>query len=137
MIEIRKIKKEDITDLVELYFQLTNSYPDTNKMIDLLDNSNIFVYLIDNKIIATVELTKCIDLTNDCRSYYTLENFIVHKDYRNQGIGTELLDFCMEKAKKNNIRHINLTSSNYRIEAHNFYKNYGFEEVKGYKIPIK
>ena len=53
---------------------------------------------------------------------------VVIKEYRNQGIGKQLINSCIVIAKEKNCHRIRLESGNKRKESHNFYKHLGFEQ---------
>ena len=139
--QFRKIEEKDIERLNELYLQLVE-FGDIKKMRlvfnEIKDNPHYMLFGVydDNGIlIATASLTKCFDLTEDVRYYYSMENFVVDKNCRRQGAGSFLLKCLEEYVKENGGRYINFTSSAWRKEAHTFYEKAGYSPdcVRGSK----
>lgn len=54
---------------------------------------------------------------------------IVKKEYRNQGIGSEILSFLIEKAKSMNFREMTIGVDKDNLNALHLYKKFGFNEV--------
>ena len=59
------------------------------------------------------------------RPYAHIDDFIVDKNRRGQGIGTAILDFIKDYAKNNGLRIVELTSSLPLTQAHAFYESRG------------
>jgi GNAT superfamily N-acetyltransferase len=58
--------------------------------------------------------------------YIEIDNFIVHPDYRKNGIGKLISNFIDEKAKELNCTCIVLDAFTGNFEAHKFYYNLGY-----------
>jgi ribosomal protein S18 acetylase RimI-like enzyme len=56
-----------------------------------------------------------------------IPELIVTEKYRNQGIGTSLINACISLAKQKECQKIRLESGIQRKEAHKFYEKLGFE----------
>jgi GNAT superfamily N-acetyltransferase len=56
-----------------------------------------------------------------------IPELIVTEKYRNQGIGTMLIEACVYLANQKNCKKLRLESGNKRRESHKFYENMGFE----------
>ena len=54
---------------------------------------------------------------------------VVSKEYRSQGIGKLQVQKCESLAKRKKCYRIRLESRNDRIDAHNFYKKIGFQQI--------
>lgn len=139
--QFREIEEKDLESLYKLYLQLVD-FGDIKKMRQIFDEIKrdphyiLFGVYNDNKeLIATASLTKCFDLTEDARYYYNMENFVVDKNCRRQGVGTFLLKSVEKYVKENSGRYINFTSSSWRKQAHAFYESAGYlpDYVKGFK----
>ncbi|MCD8029229.1 MAG: GNAT family N-acetyltransferase, partial [Erysipelotrichaceae bacterium] len=52
---------------------------------------------------------------------------VVKEEYRNQGIGHQLLDEIEKRAQQLSLEQIELNTSTYRKDAHRFYEKYGFK----------
>jgi GNAT superfamily N-acetyltransferase len=57
-----------------------------------------------------------------------VDEMIVEENYRGQGIGKKLMERITEIAKEKNCKRLELESSFHREQAHEFYKELGFEQ---------
>jgi GNAT superfamily N-acetyltransferase len=55
-----------------------------------------------------------------------LESMHIHPDYRNRGIGGQLLKAAVDAARKAGCYRVQLTSNSERLDAHRFYEREGF-----------
>jgi len=55
-----------------------------------------------------------------------LEDMIVDKEYRGQGIGRSLVEFTLAQLKVKKIQRVTLLSDTTNTKAHNFYEQQGF-----------
>ena len=59
-----------------------------------------------------------------------ITGLVVFKDFRNKGIGKRLLNYAEEYAKSKSLTFVRLNSGIQRKEAHSFYKNNGYDNIK-------
>lgn len=59
--------------------------------------------------------------------YIEIDNFIVHEDHRQKGLGKIMSDYIATKAKKENCTCIVLDAFTANFTAHRFYYNQGYE----------
>ena len=85
------------------------------------------------KQIAIFEHDICIGLTGYwigtklwSGKYIEIDNFIVHEDHRQKGVGKLLTDYITELAKKNDCSIVVLDAFTQNFKAHRFYYNQGF-----------
>jgi GNAT superfamily N-acetyltransferase len=85
------------------------------------------------KQVAVFSEDKCIGLTGFwfgtklwTGKYLEIDNFIVHPDYRKNGIGKLLTNFIDEKAKELNCTCVVLDAFTGNFDAHRFYYNQGY-----------
>lgn len=85
------------------------------------------------KQVAVFNEDKCIGLTGFwfgtklwTGKYLEIDNFIVHPDYRKNGIGKLLTNFIDERAKELNCTCVVLDAFTGNFEAHKFYYNQGY-----------
>ena len=85
------------------------------------------------KQVAVFNEDECIGLTGFwfgtklwTGKYLEIDNFIVHPDYRKNGIGKLLTDFINEKAKELNCTCVVLDAFTGNFDAHRFYYNQGY-----------
>ena len=63
-----------------------------------------------------------------------LETFYVREDLRSQGIGAQLLVAAESFARERGCYRVQLTSRNYRVDAHRFYQTHGYDQgSQGFK----
>lgn len=143
---VRDVDSKDFPNLCNLYIQLVGEACDYEKMLAVLDETKddlhyrlLGVYNEADELVGTATLTKCLDLTGDCRYYYNLENFIIDEKYRGKGYGRYLMRKVEDFVKNQNGSYINFTSSVFRTDAHEFYYKMGYSKdyVKGFKKRFK
>ncbi len=107
--------------------------PLADKWLDEIKSGNrlVFIYKIDGKFIgegALVFDTGDPDYTAPERRVY-VSRMIVRKEYRNQGIGGEILEFLIEKAKEMGFSEMTIGVDKDNVNALHLYEKYGFTEV--------
>ena len=120
-------KREEIFSLLS---QLTSapliSEKSYNNIINNLDdNHNIFVYVLDNKIVGTITLLHEQKLIHNGSKIVHIEDLVVDKEYKNRGIGRDLINYCLDKISKEEYYKIILDCSE---ELERFYNKFGFEK---------
>ena len=68
------------------------------------------------------------DYTIPGRRVY-VSRMIVKKEYRNRGIGSEILEFLIKKAKESGFSEMTIGVDKDNINALHLYRKYGFTEV--------
>lgn len=66
------------------------------------------------------------------REFYRVEEFGVSPAYRRQGIGTALIAFCTEEAKKRGFSKMELDVWEFNRDAQQFYEAVGFHTYRRY-----
>jgi len=107
--------------LNELFASAWGEHSDTD-FEALLKHSLFYICAFDrDKLVGFVKLI------NDGGIHGFLLDTSVHADYKNQGIGTELVKQCIDNAKEYNITWVHV---DYEEHLGGFYKNCGFKETK-------
>lgn len=124
---IRQISKNDYEQFIELIntrvikedFELflTNNLQSGQHII--------LVYEINNKIIGTGSLLIETKLTYNISYLGHIENIFVSEEYRNKGIGKEIVKCLCKYANEKKCYRIDLSCEDYLIA---FYKNLGFDK---------
>jgi len=57
-----------------------------------------------------------------------LEDMVIHPDWRNQGIGSELLETALEQCRREGLKRITLLTDADNQAAQRFYRKHGFSE---------
>lgn len=73
------------------------------------------------------------DLCGNLEPVMVIENVVTHHEYRRIGVGRAVLKELEEWGKLQKAHYAILCSALKRKEAHSFYGNLGYEEVKGFK----
>jgi glucosamine-phosphate N-acetyltransferase len=126
--KIRKIEKNDYyKSYLSLISQLTNenincTYDYFSEYLDKI-NSDIFVIEFNKKIIASITLIIEKKFIHNFKSVCHIEDVIVDKNYFKKGIGSKLIKYSINQAKKENCYKIILNCKN---NLDNFYKKFGF-----------
>ena len=141
----RVAKIDDIDTLCDLLFELFSQEVEftPNKEVQqkalktIILNENIgdvYVATINENVVAMVNILYTIS-TALGNKVAIFEDFIVDRNYRNQGIGENLIDFVFEDLKAKNFSRITLLTDNDNLKAHKFYEKKGF--VKSSMVPFR
>ena len=114
----KKLEIADMTALRDLYFQEESLKYDCNKTKsfderickvygEMLSRGSYILGCFDGSmLVGAVTVNKCLDCYPgyEDNPYVHLETFIVHKEYQNKGIGTELIkkaiDFVTSRSEE-------------------------------------
>lgn len=133
---IRKIKYEELPDLLELYAELQPNDPilDINNIQNLWDkiysNEN-YLYLVaevDNRLVAACVLTIIENLTRAAKPYGLIENVVTSSEFRKRGIGQLLIKEALSIAWENKCYKVMLLTGSKKEETLRFYENCGFKK---------
>jgi GNAT superfamily N-acetyltransferase len=114
-------KREDYRD------PLPNSYYEAFDRIDADPNQELIVAEHTNgEVIGTLQLTILPSLTYQGSSRALIEAVRVREDQRGAGIGGELLQWAIGRARERGARMLQLTSDKQRADAVRFYEKLGF-----------
>ena len=138
--KIRNLIKSDLPQLSKLYEQFWGEKSDILKMEEqysIIESEHSHIILVaesNNIIVGSVMGIVCNELYGECRPFLVVENMVVDKNFRRQGIGTVLLKELETAAKKLNCTQMILVTESDRTDACSFYEKYGFQKNnKGYK----
>ena len=116
-------------EIIELLSQLT-SCPvlDPNRFYNIINNlnnnHNIYIYIKDNKVVGIITLFIEQKLIHNGACVAHIEDLVIDKNYKKQGIARELVNFCLNKLSSDKHYKVILNCSN---ELKEFYKKLGFE----------
>ncbi len=94
-------------------------------------NRLVYIYKINGEFIgegALVLNTSDPDYTIPGKRVY-VSRMIIKKEYRNRGIGSEILTFLIEKAKEMGFNEITVGVDKANVNALHIYRKFGFTEV--------
>ena len=135
---VRDSSFSDVPSILKLLYDLGRPLPKTDierenfekliKEFFIDTKKKILVSEIDDtKIIGLVSIMFLSRLNQNSLEMYIPE-LIIDKEYRNLGIGRQLINSCIVLAKNKKCHRIRLESANHRIDSHLFYKRMGFEK---------
>lgn len=81
----------------------------------------------DGTVVGTLQLTVIPGLSRRGMTRALIEAVRVHRDERGSGLGTQLIEWAVEEARRQGCAVVQLTSDATRTDAHRFYERLGFE----------
>ena len=146
--ELRELNEKDLESLIKLYEQLDDANgnftaEDARKIwkTEIEGNKKIkyFGAVENGKVISTCYCLIIPNLTHLGSSIAFVENVVTDSEYRGQGLGRKVMEMAIEFARENNCYKVILQSASFRKEAHQFYKNLGFdgESKKAFIMKLK
>jgi GNAT superfamily N-acetyltransferase len=127
---IRKATMKDAARIIELLAELGRPEPKQNEIkhfAEVIQNyisekdKTILVAEVDSKVIGIISLV-FLPRLNRSRPEAWVPDFIVDQEYRNKGIGRELLKRCVHLARKKKCWRIRLETGLSRRRSQKFYK---------------
>lgn len=105
--------------------------------IDASPDQMLIVALRDGRIAGTAQITFMAGLSHRGMTRAEIEAVRVHPPARGTGLGTLLIRWCIECARRHGCGMVQLTSNASRADAHRFYANLGFEQSHlGFKMTL-
>lgn len=149
--KIREATKEDVTAIVEMLandklgsqrerFQvpLPESYWKAFKKINADPYQELVVMENDlGKVIGTLQLSFLQYLTYQGGIRAQIEQVRIHESQRGKGLGKQLFDWAINRAKEKGAHIVQLTTDKKRPDALKFYENLGFKAShEGMKLHV-
>lgn len=150
--KLRKAKREELFQLIEMYFDdvlgqtretisipLDDSYIKAFEIIDSDPNQDLLVLVDKNDLIlGTIQITYIQYLNRHGSKRAVFESVRIHKSHRGKGLGETMFNLAIQRVKDNNVSVIQLTSDKQRTDALRFYKKIGFSAThEGFKMTLK
>ncbi len=149
-LEYRKARESDVPALVNLLVDdalgatredastpLNSRYTDAFHHIEKDPNNELTVVENDGELIGMLQLTFIPYLTHTGSWRCLIEGVRIHKRYRGQGLGTEFINWAINRAKQRKCGIVQLTSDKQRPDALRFYQSLGFEAShEGFKLKL-
>ena len=133
---ITNLTEADLPGLASLYKHFWGDDSSVEKMKSTflkLKNNPDYIFLAahrDNQIVGSATGIICHEIYGDCRPFMVVEDVIVDKNARRQGIGSMLMNAIEGKAKERDCCHIILVTDTSRHNACQFYASLGFDPDK-------
>lgn len=119
----------------QLSHPLPNAYVSAFAAIDADPNNELTVACVAGRVVAVLQLTFIPYLTYQGGWRGLIEGVRVVQDYRSQGVGRQLIQWAIERAKARGCRMVQLTTDKTRPEALRFYERLGFQAThEGMKL---
>lgn len=99
----------------------------------LLHNYQILIYKHNNQVVGLTGFWLATKFWSG--KYCEIDNFIIHPDYRNKGIGQKIVQKILEIAKTENCLMVSLDSYTHNFKGHKFFFREGFV-IKGYHFVL-
>ncbi len=105
--------------------------------IDTDPNNDLVVLEADGRLAGMMQLTFIPYLTHTGSWRCLVEGVRVAREFRDQGLGTQLLEHAIERARERNCSLVQLTSDKQRTSALRFYAALGFRAThEGFKLKL-
>jgi len=146
---VRDARREDVPRIVALYRsdELTRKHkgaadadvePGYYAAFDGIERdprNRLLVAESGGTIAGSFQLTFVPDMQPDGRDVAIVENVIVDGAARGRGIGSAMMRWAVDEARRHGCSQVKLTSNRARADAHRFYERLGFEPTHvGFKI---
>jgi len=124
-------QREEVTE------PLASSYTAAFKAIEDDPNNEILVAVMDERVVAALQITYTPSLSYQGSWRATLESVRTARDLRGHGIGTVLVKHAIERARERSCGSVQLTTHKLRTDAQRFYERLGFAAShEGMKISL-
>jgi ribosomal protein S18 acetylase RimI-like enzyme len=117
---------------------LPQSYESAFEQINSDPNHELIVAELNGEVIGTLHLMFLPSLSYQGGLRAQIESVRVGKHFQSQGIGRQMMQWAMERARQRDAHVVQLTTHNSRVDAHRFYERLGFKGSHlGMKISLK
>jgi GNAT superfamily N-acetyltransferase len=133
---IRKIRKDELSALLELYRHLHTDdvviavNDDLEKLWQrILSDPQLhyFVAEVDGEIVSSCTLATIPNLTRGAKPYGLIENVVTHPEFRKRGLGTRVLQSALKLAWEQGCYKVMLLTGRKDEATLRFYQQAGFE----------
>lgn len=101
-------------------------------------NEWLYVAELEKRIIGTFKLSALTVMTGGGTKLLVIQSVQTASDLRGQGIGTRMVEFVVDLAKREGMGSVQLMSNSARTDAHRFYQRLGFEASHlGFRMVLK
>ena len=134
---IRSISEQDAEAINALSTQLGYTMPIEQTLANITSvlgtrGHNAFVAIFENRIIGWIGVAEALQI--ESAPFCEIRGLIVDERYRGQGIGKLLIEKVNQWSKETGNKALRLRCNMTRKEAHLFYQNLGFKEIKEQKV---
>ena len=132
MVSIEPMKPHELRELAKLYRELARKRTDARRMkqnFEWMTSNPDYLVLgakSDGRLLGSLMGVVCHDLVGECRSFMVVENVIVARSHRRQGVGRKLMRALERIARQRHCYYIMFVSKSQRKDAHRFYESLGY-----------
>ena len=102
--------------------------------IDADPNHMIMLAVLDGEVVGTVQLSFIPGIAALGMKRCLVEAVHIAPAHRGKGLGTEMINWAIERARERSCGLVQLTSNKKRLDAHRFYERLGFlKSHEGFK----
>ena len=148
---IREARESDLPSLIALFAaDVMGGHGDTTdpsayddylrafRAIAASPDQTLYVAELAGEVVGTFQTMVMTSLNARGSSVMIIEAVQTRGDLRGQGIGAQMINFCIAEAKGRGMRLVQLTSNAVRKDAHRFYERLGFKPSHlGFKLALK
>lgn len=114
-----------------------DSYLPAFEQIAADPNQHLIVADLDGEPVGTLQLTLIPGLARRGAVRAQVEAVRIRSDQRASGLGTQLMEWAVDEARRQGCHLVQLTSDATRTQAHRFYERLGFEASHlGFKLNL-
>jgi ribosomal protein S18 acetylase RimI-like enzyme len=113
------------------------AYRRAYEAIDANHDELLVVGCIGDEVVATLQLTLLHHLSHRGAIRAQIESVRVARSFRGRGIGHQLMEWALTRARERGARVAQLSTDKSRVDAHRFYETLGFRAThEGMKLPL-
>ena len=125
-------------------FQWNEHYPDRQSFVNDINNSELYVYCIQDMVIGCVSICAFMDEVYSKVSWKTdgknsvyIHRLAVDPKHQKQGIGSKLMEFEENESKLSVVDSIRLDTFSKKIVNQNFYEKRGYVKLEDIYFPLQ
>ena len=136
---VRMLADDDLGSQRERFEDpLPEPYYSAFDQIDSDPNHELIVAEQEGQVIGTLHLMFLPSISYQGGLRAQIESVRIDRQFQSQGIGTEMMQWAIERAKERGAHLVQLTTHNSRADAHRFYERLGFKGTHlGMKLSLK
>ena len=108
------------------------------KALDADPNQRLVVAELDGRVVGCLQLTVIPGLSRRGSTRAIIEGVRIASSERGGGLGTTIIQWAIDEARRLGVDLLQLTSDRARTDAHRFYERLGFEATHlGFKLQLR
>ncbi|WP_052305295.1 GNAT family N-acetyltransferase [Stackebrandtia nassauensis] len=105
--------------------------------LDADERQHLMVADRDGTVVGVLQLTVIPGLSRTAMTRGLIEGVRIHRDERGGGLGSDLIQWAVDEARRQDCGLVQLTTDITREDAHRFYERLGFAKSHyGYKLSL-